>query len=56
MTSDKPKAQSDVLYAALEQQANRFLSVPERLAKSRQEHKAKAAFAAKLTTAPKRRK
>lgn len=33
-----------------------FLSVPERLAKSRQEREAKEAFAAKLTAAPKRRK
>lgn len=35
---------------------NRFLSVPERLAKSRQEHEARVAFTAKLTAAPKRRK
>lgn len=34
----------------------RSLTVAERLAKSRQEGEAKAAFAAKLTATPKRRK
>lgn len=39
-----------------ERREGRFLSVHERLAKGRQERKAKEAFAAKLTAAPKRRK
>lgn len=39
-----------------ERREERFLSPAERLAKSRQESEAKAAFAAKLTAPPKRRK
>lgn len=37
-------------------QEDRFLTIAERLAKLRQEREAKAAFAAKLTAVPKRRK
>lgn len=37
-------------------QEDRHLTTAERLAKSRQQQEAKAAFAAKLTAVPKRRK
>lgn len=38
------------------QDQDRFLTVAERLAKSRKESEAKAAVAAKISAAPKRRK